>query len=190
MLGSGIRCTARAYANLPPFASHPGCLLGVWASAAPYGTSPTCLNPVPSHSHRTLAHRSLRAVARCVRLSSTQGCPASNLARHTIRAGLAGNVTRLWTETRSRSTGTRSARKLLPSEKTLRCNVGHAYPREREFVTRRAQRAHMGTLSYSIIAISLQTSRSCQRAICMGLDTLAAPRSDGAGRGKMSRAGP
>ena len=26
-------------------------LLGVWASAAPYGTSPTCLNPVPSHTH-------------------------------------------------------------------------------------------------------------------------------------------
>ena len=26
------------------------CLLGVWASAAPYGTSPTCLNPVPSHT--------------------------------------------------------------------------------------------------------------------------------------------
>ena len=26
------------------------CLLGVRASAAPYGTSPTCLNPVPSHT--------------------------------------------------------------------------------------------------------------------------------------------
>ena len=31
-----------------------GVCFGVWASAAPYGTSPTCLNPVPSHTHSHL----------------------------------------------------------------------------------------------------------------------------------------
>ena len=42
------------------------CLLGVWASAAPYGTSPTCLNPVPSHTRHAATNPPERAQVVCV----------------------------------------------------------------------------------------------------------------------------
>ena len=45
-------CTVREQLQL--MQSTVCCLLGVWASAAPYGTSPTCLNPVPSHTHAVM----------------------------------------------------------------------------------------------------------------------------------------
>ena len=55
------------------------CLLGVWASAAPYGTSPTCLNPVPSHIH-TVKHTVAQYALLTRGKSPAQACAVPSVA--------------------------------------------------------------------------------------------------------------
>ena len=62
------------------------CLLGVWASAAHYGTSPTCLNPVPSHTRTHVCQESQAeaeagapAAAAGVNNSKTAAQPSSRI---------------------------------------------------------------------------------------------------------------
>ena len=44
-------------------------VLGVRASAAPYGTSPTCLKPVPSHTHTPVSNQRTEDITSCCGLS-------------------------------------------------------------------------------------------------------------------------